>query len=39
MKLTWLRIRFAVRQALGIRDVRQGSLRQRIEHLKERRTP
>lgn len=36
MKLAWLRIRFTVRQALGIRDVRQGHLRQRIERLRAR---
>lgn len=36
MTLAWLRIRFAFRWMLGIRDMRQGSLKQRIDELKAR---
>lgn len=36
MRLAWLRIRYAVRWMLGIRDMRQGSLKRRIEELKAR---
>jgi hypothetical protein len=37
MRLAWLRIRFTVRKALGIRDVRQGTLRRRITELEAQR--
>lgn len=37
MRLAWLRIRFTVRKALGIRDIRQGTLRQRINELESQR--
>lgn len=35
MRLVWLRVRFAARAALGIRDMRQGTLRQRIRELED----
>ncbi|GGR70963.1 MULTISPECIES: hypothetical protein [Streptomyces] len=37
MKLLWLRIRWRTRALLGIRDVRQFTLRQRIEEQEARR--
>lgn len=38
MTLTWLRIRWYARAALGIRDMRQGTLRMRIERIKAQRS-